>query len=157
MFQTWYRPRDIIRLLLIAREFHPHQKVFSQEVFDSTKEDYSKMSWYELCEELKTSHSEDELESIERLLRNFNREFSYEEISECIKDLSKTDKHLNNIINKNGLNKFLDELYRVGILGNIIEYPERIKYKFIYTGQDALLYNQRIIVHRALWPFLYID
>ena len=154
LFQTWYKPRDIIRLLLCAKEAYPNERMFSQEVFDSIKNDYSEKSWEELCEELRLSHNIDELAAIQQILHEYQREFSYTEICDHITNLRKTNKSIDLLFKKYSLNDILDELYRVGILGNACDYKEKRYYRFIYKGDNRILFDQKIIVHRGLWPCL---
>lgn len=157
LFQTWYKPRDVVRLLLCAKEAHPNKYLFSQEVFDSTKKDYSRASWNELCEELKLSYSTDEIDTIQQILYGYKREFSYKELYNYIENLKMEDNSIESFFKKYSIKGLLDDLYRVGIIGNANESPDKTKYRFVYKGDSRILLHQKIIIHRGLWSFLCLE
>ncbi|WP_412094595.1 P-loop ATPase, Sll1717 family, partial [Bacillus atrophaeus] len=64
---TWYRPRDVIRLLNLARNQYPKSTKFTHQVFDGIRKSYSSESWNELSEELRAIYREDEIDGIKRI------------------------------------------------------------------------------------------
>lgn len=157
LLQTWYKPRDIIRLILIAKEICPNESIFSQEVFDAIEKDYSKKSWEELCEELRITHSIDELDAIQQILHRYKREFSYEEIIKHIADLRDVNNSVDLLFKRYSPKDILDELYRIGAIGNVYKYRGNKEYRFIYKGDSKILLNEKIIIHRGILPYLCIE
>lgn len=148
---TWYRPRDIIRMLNIAKKLFPRSEKFEHYIFDKIRKPYATESWIEIVEELSASYDSSAISSIKSVLYGFQRQFTYTEFQNHIKELSVSDSRIRKFNNKENLNELLDHLYRVGILGNLIGKGGQ---RWFYRGDDELLRNRTITVHRALWPYL---
>lgn len=149
--RTWYRPRDIVRILNIAQQHFPNEKIFSQQVFDTINKEYSAQSWVELAEELKTTYSEDEVGGIKKLLTSLQSPFTYSEIVQIATRKRELYSELDALLNKYKMGDILSVLYRVGIIGNT---GERIRYSF--RGDDELVIEERMKIHDPLWNFFSI-
>ena len=156
LFQTWYKPRDIVRLLLLAQKTHPNARTINEDVLNSIKKDYSQKCWTELTEELSVLYTREELEAIKKMLYGYKKEFSFAEIFDHVNALRAEFKIVDSLLNKRKLGDILSKLYQVGIIGNVTTFDQRPKYRFIYKGDDDVLHNQNMIIHRGLWPFLAI-
>ena len=66
--QTWYKPRDIIRLFSIIQKQHGQKSFFDQEIFDSVRKTYAEESWIEFEEVLTAKYSDAEVEGIKKSL-----------------------------------------------------------------------------------------
>jgi hypothetical protein len=154
LFQTWYKPRDIIRLLSIAQESYPLENMFSQEVFDSVLKKYSKESWMEISEELRNQYNTRELDIIRKLFFGYERDFTFLQLSKHIEKQRMRNVEIDRFFHKHKLENFLDDLYNVGILGNSWWSDNKKHYDFVYTGSPNIIRNKKIIVHRGLWPYL---
>lgn len=80
LHHTWYRPRDIVRLLILAQKEFPKKESFDHQVFDTIKRQYSTDSWIEMTEELRATYKEDEIEVIRRILYGFKPYFHHSEV-----------------------------------------------------------------------------
>jgi len=86
---SYYRPRDIIRLLRVAKNFRNSDQKFSQVHFDETAREYSKQTWLEVTEELLASYSTTEVSALQRLFLGFHTRFFVEDIEYRISTNSK--------------------------------------------------------------------
>lgn len=154
---SWYRPRDIIRLLICAKNSFPYERMISQKVFKSIKADYSEESWKELCEELRLSYTSKELELIEEILNEYKREFSFEEITDHITNIQSTNKSFDDFLKTHSIRTILEDLYRVGVLGNVYWQDGKKRYSFIYNSRKKILLNYQIIIHKGLLPYFFIE
>lgn len=154
--QTWFRPRDIIRLVLCAQKVCPNAKMFSQSVFKSLKQEYSKDSWIELCEDLIIKYEPKEIEAIRRIFTGFNREFSFGALERHLNFLRNPDSLVDRLLQKHDIKDLLEDLYRVGIIGNAYWYNEKKYYRFAYLDFNYLLIKEQIKVHDGLLPYLSI-
>lgn len=73
--QTWYKPRDIIRLFSIIQKQHGEKFFFDQEIFDSVRKQYSEESWIEFEEVLTVKYSDVEVEGIKKALTGLDLPF----------------------------------------------------------------------------------
>ena len=62
--QTWYRPRDIIRLFSIIQSVAGEKNYIDQQTFESVKQRYSEESWAEFEEILTVNYSDREVGGI---------------------------------------------------------------------------------------------
>lgn len=152
LHQTWYRPRDIVRLLKFAKEKRPNDKQFTQLAFDSCRKEYSTGCWIELCEELSAKYSTSDIQGIQDLLMGIKIPFDKTVLNTVI--LNKTNDY--NSVDKLFQNKktgdLLTDLYRIGIIGN----SDNGKIRFSFRGDDNLLIEKDMIIHEALKNFFSI-
>lgn len=149
---TWYRPRDVIRLLNLAKTQYPNETKFTHEVFDNTRKLYSTESWLELSEELRAIYTETEIDSIKRILYGFKNPFTYNDIKLHIESLKDMYDGVNDLLERYRVGEILSNLYRVGVLGNTGK-----KVRFAHRGDDEILLDKFITIHRALWSYLSIE
>ena len=154
--QTWYRPRDVIRLLTIAQKHFPNKTEFDHQVFDTIRKYYSTDSWVELSEELKTSFKSDEIEGIKRLFYGFKPSFSLEELKSHIESISINYPEVNDLLDKHNLESILSKLYKIGFIGNVASKNARMYYRFSYRGDDEILLEKDFTVHRGVRPYFSI-
>ncbi len=152
LHQTWFRPRDIVRLLTAAQEQFPYAEKFTHQVFDAIRKEYSKQSWVEHAEELRTKFTERQIEGIKQLLNGVKSQFTYHEISSIADMRREMYDELDELLEKNKLASVLGLLYSTGILGNG---GERVR--FAFRGDDELLIDKPIKVHDALYNFFAIE
>ena len=149
---TWYRPRDVIRLLNIARIQSPNETSFSHKVFDAIRKTYSTESWTELTEELRAIYKEEEIDGIKRILYGIKNPFYFKDLKEHIDDVKEMYRSVDALMEKHKLGEILSNLYRVGLIGNSGE-----KFRFAHRGDDDILLDKEIMIHRALWQSLSIE
>jgi hypothetical protein len=154
---TWYRPRDVIRLLTLAQKFFPTKTSFDQQVFESIRKQYSTESWTELSEELRTSFKSEEIEGIRRLFYGYKEEFSYEDITNHGKSLIEMYHEVELLLRDHSLGDILSRLYKIGFIGNAIdEWGKSRRYRVCHRGDDEILLEKNMFIHRGLRPYLSI-
>ncbi len=151
LMQTWYKPRDIVRFLLSCHNSLANTKdCFDTFVYQQAIEEYSSESMKEVIEELNANYTPEEISQILLLFRGFKAQFSLKEIKNRI---------INIIPNYNmeKLNQLLNDLYRVGFIGNV----ESISgtYAWQHRGNDGPIINDewKFVVHKALRKNLLIS
>ena len=142
---SWCKPRDIVRLITTAQNsIHNKSKFFSQAVFNSSFKDYSNDSLNEIKEELLALYNSEQIDTIISCFTGFRVIFSFSQIKEHIQ------KYYSNTILETNLNQVLNDLYRLGFLGNFL--PSGKVYHWQHKGDPMLILNDewRMIVHGAL-------
>jgi hypothetical protein len=149
LHQTWFRPRDVVRLLSLCQELYPNENDFNNKVFRAIRQKYSERCWIEQVEELRVKFSVEEIEGIKKLLMGISSPFSFHQITLLADARKKEHISLKAMIDKFGLGEILSQLYKVGIIGNS---GERIRFEF--RGDRDLLLDQDMKIHDALWNHL---
>lgn len=125
--QTWYKPRDIIRLFTLIQKKYGNKSFFDQSVFQTITKPYSEESWVEFEETLTVKYSDIEVEGIKKSLTGLKLPF----------DVGIFMKHMDGKIDffeeVEALRKnrkpaqILKDLYEIGIIGN---YGENSRFSF---------------------------
>lgn len=158
LHNTWYRPRDIVRFLNLAKDAYPCETCFSQKVFESIRKKYSTSSWTDCMEEMKAHYDSESLKAIVSIFSGWRSSFSKADFDDRLNDLSQSDRRLSDIIDKKQVSLLLERLYHVGVIGN--KYYERkwdgrsvTRIRYVFRGDENILLNQDIILHKALIPY----
>ncbi len=155
---SYYRPRDIVRLLQVARSYDPSAEKFTQEHFDKTATEYSKQTWLEITEELLASYSTNEISALQRVLLGFHTHFFKRELEERIRSKYRDDTVVQNLFREKGMERVLADLYRIGVIGNdfIVQskHKKTRRYRWIFRGNTMLNDAERIAIHKSLWKHL---
>ena len=152
LHRTWYRPRDIIRLLTIAQEQFPNETAFTHAVFDAIVKEYSTQSWVEHAEELRTIFSEKEIDGIKKILTSLKCPFNFPEFKDVCEKKQELYSDVENLLKTHKPADILHILYRVGIIGNT---GAKVRYSF--RGDDELVLDNNMKVHDPLWNYLSIE
>ncbi|GEM_PF-1023453 len=150
--RTWYRPRDIVRLLTICRNFNPDAATFSQNAFEQTARDYSDSCWTEIAEELRASLSSEDVDAIKTMLIGLpSRPMKLDEIEKHILQKSVDYPKIKSLFSERPIRDLLEDLFRVGILGNEHKLkPGKYFHNWYFRNGDYLLFDKDISVHRGL-------
>lgn len=152
LHQTWYRPRDIVRMLSIAQQQFPHEAKFSHTVFDAIRKEYSIQSWVEHTEELRAKYTEQEIEGVKKLFYGIECPFSLHEITIVSDNRRKIYTEVDELLTKYRLGDILSTLYKIGLVGNT---GERVR--FAFRGDDDILLDKKMKIHDPLWNYLSIE
>src|SRR5690606_16214865 len=152
LHRTWYRPRDIIRLLTIAQQQFPNEPSFSHAVFDAIAKEYSTQSWIEHAEELRAILSEQEIDGIKKLLTSITCPFTFHEFLTVCDNKKLLYSDVEALFSKRKPADILSLLYRVGLIGNT---GTKVRYSF--RGDDELLLENNMKIHDPLWNYLSIE
>jgi hypothetical protein len=159
LHNTWYKPRDLVRMLTLAKDQNPAKRKFDQACFDETKKTYSDRSWTELTEELSTAFGVEGVRFFEVILTGYQEKFTVEEFNERIFAIEKYHLRPNSLKHVSS-EQILDKLYRVGILGNLSELKGKgtpsSHLRFSFRGDTNPVMTERFIIHNALRSHLSI-
>ncbi|MGG7212635.1 P-loop ATPase, Sll1717 family [Clostridium nigeriense] len=146
---TWNKPRDIVRFLNSTKNtLFSNRNVYSPGIFHASIQEYSQESLKEIKEELNALYTPQELDVIFMCLTGYKPYFSYEELVERI------NKYFNNSFLKINIGSVLNDLYRVGIIGN--RSKSSGQYRWQHKSNDGIIFDEEwdICVHKALWKSL---
>ena len=142
---TWHRPRDIIRILNIAKDNAGNSTCFTQEIFDASIRIYSQKSWNEIAEELSLIYDADDLRAIKKLLSNIGVPFTLNDLSERLRNLGTIYDYVDRFNNRHELIDVLEQLFASGVIGNS---GQRMRFKFLKDDELDPLDN--MIIHTPL-------
>ncbi|GEK74216.1 MULTISPECIES: P-loop ATPase, Sll1717 family [Halomonas] len=151
LHNSWYRPRDIVLLLMTAQEQFPEEATFKHAAFDAIRKVYSGAVWTEMTEELRAVYRSDEIEGLESLLYEAKQVMEVRELVKESEDKSEFYPEVGKLLSRHNVPKILKDLYRVGIVGNI-DWNDRgeSKMRFSFRGDSRILPTQKIFIHNAL-------
>ncbi len=142
---SWSKPRDIVRLISAAQSsIKKNDTSFNKSVFDALRKKYSEDSLIEIREELRALYTTEEIETIISCFTGFKTVFSYNKLSERI------NKYFSKTILSKKLNDILQDLYRLGFLGNYL--PASQSYRWQHKGDNTIIISDewRMMIHYAL-------
>lgn len=146
---TWFKPRDIIRLLTIIQERKGTSYQINQSLLDAIRQAYSEECWEEFAEELRAKYSEEEVEGIKQALIGINLPFEIKEFEKQIegkKDIFSEVEKLSNSGKK--IAHIMRDLYDVGIVGNYGKVP-----RFSFRGDKDIDPMAPLTIHYPLIRF----
>lgn len=149
---SWNKPRDIVRLISSAQNcIKRNEYSFNAAVFYSLKKKYSEDSLSEIREELRALYTSEEIELIITCFTGFKTVFSYNSLKERI------TSHFKDTILDTNLNGILNDLYRLGFLGNYL--PLSRTYRWQHKGDSNIIISDewRIMIHYALQSSLSLN
>ena len=76
IFESWARPRDLVRLLGEAAKFVSKGSKFNANSFQKSKSTYSLGSWEEKKDELNSKYAQGDIDNIKRILTGFKVNFT---------------------------------------------------------------------------------
>lgn len=145
---SWYRPRDIIRMIMLIQRKYPSHTKFQKTGFEEVRKKYSQDSWTEITEELLASYSKGAMKGLLTILRGFKPYFSQADFSHRCTSKSYADANVKELLKKHSSDDILYDLYRVGVIGNDI--PKLGKKRFVFRGDDELIIEEQMMIHFAL-------
>jgi hypothetical protein len=158
IFETWGRPRDLVRMLTLAAPHTSKTGMFTAEAFDESFIEYSRACWEEKGDELNSKYSLTEIGTIKRLLSNFAPSFSRIDLDARISLLSNRDSRSNQFFLGRNVDVLLEDLFKVGVIGNILKTREnRNRPAYLYTGHRNFTSSEIMCVHRSLWRELGLE
>lgn len=157
IFETWGRPRDLVRLLTIAQSRVRKGHKFDKSAFSQVAEEYSVSCWEEKSDELNAKYSKAEILSIKRALIGMPPRFPRSELDARISYQCNNDPRAKQFFGGRNLEVVLEDLHKVGVLGNILktEYNNN-RPVYEYSDHNAFDSNEILCVHRSLWKTLNI-
>jgi hypothetical protein len=152
LHSTWFRPRDVIRLLSLGQKLYPNETKFSHQVFDAIKKEYSSQCWTEHAEELMSKFSAVQIDGIRLLLMGIKSPFTFNDINGEAEKKKDLYNEVNELLKSHKIASVLNILFQIGIIGN--GHP---KVRFAFRGDQDLLIDKPIKIHDALYNFLAVE
>ncbi len=152
LHSTWYRPRDIIRMLSLGQKLYPNENSFTHQVFDAIKKEYSSQCWVEHAEELRAKFNGVQIDGIRLLLMGMKSPFTINDVMLEAEKKRELYNEVEELLRVHKLASILNVLFQVGIIGNA--HP---KVRFAFRGDQDLLLDKPIKVHDALYNYLAIE
>lgn len=149
---SWCKPRDIVRLILAAQNcLGSTNSCFSQATIDFCHKKYSSDSLIEIKEEMSALYSSEEITLIISCLTGFRAIFALNDLKKHI------ERYYSNSILETKLNVILDDLYRLGVIGNFS--PASKSFRWQHKGDDGLVLSDewKIMIHVALQNALSVN
>jgi hypothetical protein len=158
---TWCNPRDLVLLLGTAAEKAGNEPRFGEAVLTKVLDQFSEAAWSEKVEELNVEYAPVEIHSIKKILLNFYRYFKADQFEKEAAKKGGLDQNVKTLVAKRRVSKVLEDLYRVGIIGQSSKEPtesglglRQLREHWAYRGDENFDPSAWMIVHRAFWPEL---
>jgi hypothetical protein len=142
---TWHRPRDIVRMLNLAKENAGDSDCFTQDIFDATMRSYSERSWNEIAEELSLIYDSDDLKAIKKLFTNIGVPFTLGNLNDRLEQFGGLYDYVKRFNGRHQLISVLEQLFNTGVIGNS---GQRMRFKFL--KDDDLDPIGKMIIHTPL-------
>lgn len=142
---SWCKPRDMVRLISTAQNsLQRDSGAFTQIVFATLLKAYSEDSLMEIKEELRALYSAEEIDCIISCFTGFRTVFSVSDLK------TRIEKYYSGTILGKDLNRVLNDLYRLGFLGNFL--PVGRVHHWQHKGDSSLILADewRLCIHYAL-------
>ncbi len=146
--QTWYKPRDIIRLFTVIQRLHGNKNVIDQECFDTSRKPYAEESWTEFEEFLTVKYSDKEVEGIKKSLTGIQLPFSVSDFQHHLNSKKDFFEEVNELVTKRKTPEILKDLYDIGIIGNYSSNS-----RFMFKGDTDIDPIMPITIHYPLIKF----
>ena len=149
---TWYRPRDIVRLMNLLQYQDSHSNRFTQKSFDSAQQEYSNKMWSELSEELILSYSADDIKAIKTFFNRIKLPFTYKYLCERADELGQIYPNVKSFFEKVSMADFLEKMFSLGIIGNTGR-----RMVFYFHGDQDISLVDPMVIHTPLRNFFAVQ
>lgn len=154
LHNSWYRPRDVVRLLISVQDQYPDERSFILQGLEAVRKPYSTASWVELTEELKAKYKPVEIDGIKYLFYGYKQISTLSELTLRAEQVVLEHEETKKLLDRTSLREVLKDLFRVGVIGNIDQRREKMRFSF--RGDDEILFEYDIFMHNALRAHLSI-
>lgn len=144
---TWFKPRDLVRLLSTCKKIDGESRVFSAGLLERSRKIYANDSWQEIQSQLSASMGPGTVGAIESILTRYKDIFSFNDLRNRIKSLSVDDESIRVLFSKNDVGGLVRTMYINGIIGNIYG---RTDQRFYFLGDNDPDLGGDFILHPAL-------
>lgn len=159
---SMFKPRNLIRLLLLAQKQHPDALVFEQSLLNDTATSFSSGVWNEIEEELLTSFDAREVSMIKQALTGYKVQFTMEELRSKMLRVVGTNKELQNrLCSEDKFRQIIQIMYRSGALGNVfyvsIDGRRRRRDRWCFRGFDEPAWDHPFTLHESILKSLQLN
>lgn len=145
---SWYRPRDVVRMMKLVQDQYKGEEKFNQEMFDKAQQEYSRKMWNEVSEELILTYSSEDLKAIKKFFTNISVPFDFSYLKRRVLDLGEIYENVKKFFDKVKLVDFLEKMYEWGIIGNSGK-----RMVFCFLEDDDFSPLEKMIIHKPLRNF----
>ena len=156
LHRTWYRPRDLVQLLISLKKLHPSEIKINEEMMLNIRGDFAEAVWTETKQELAATFSENQIAGVKNIFNGWQSHFTFEQFQSRLVRRSADNKNVNLIYKEFSCEDLLQHLFRIGIIGNEYKIPGGMKNRWSFRGEEDLLFDEQMVVHRAIRPALSI-
>lgn len=137
---TWARPRDFVRLLNLMQGHSRGDKSFSRGSYDAVAGAYSLSTLSEISEEISTLFDEETMGKLQSIIQQIGINFLSSDFYEKARQRGLTAPSI-----------ILDEMYRVGVIGNHFPDVHNVgRWRFFYRNDAVPDISKPFEVHKAL-------
>lgn len=154
LHNSWYRPRDVVRLLISIQDQYPNETSFILQGIEAVRKTYSTASWVEITEELKAKYKPNEIDGIKYIFYGFKQISSLTELAARAETVAQDHIETKQLLERVPIKEILKDLFRIGAIGNIDKRRDRMRFSF--RGDDEILFDNDMFVHNALRAHLSI-
>src|SRR5579862_9086309 len=90
--RTWFRPRDLVRLLTLCKNKSPDSLIFRKHALDEIMKPYSTQSWREIIAELSVKYNVPQQRAIATIFTQFKQQFTLSDFIRRTHDLATLHK-----------------------------------------------------------------
>jgi hypothetical protein len=148
--QSFYKPRDIVWRLAVAREQFPNSTFFDAVVLAKTDIHYSGKMWEEIMYELNAMYTNDEVAVIEKLFFAQHAFFDLADVADRLQQQSVMSPVADKLFRRRGVRAILQDMYRLGAIGNVYRVANQPRHRWVHRGEAGLVENFRMQLHPAL-------
>ncbi|RQO49849.1 hypothetical protein [Pseudomonas sp. KBW05] len=155
LHNSWYRPRDVVRLLIAVQDQYPDESSFILQGIEAVRKAYSTASWVELTEELKAKYKPSEIDGIKYVFYGFKQVCTVGDLIGRADAVAVDHKETKDLLARVSMRDVVKDLYRIGVIGNIENRGSHMRFSF--RGDDEILFDHNVFVHNALCAHLSIQ
>jgi hypothetical protein len=142
---SWYKSRDVVRLLKVYAKINPNDVSITEEGVKRSLTEYARISAVELFEQVSVHYSPKIIEAIKDNVKQRN----YRDANHFVDELG---RRINNV----DLAKMVQELYNVGVIGNVDTVDGQKRFFWSHRQEEALDWEMGVIVHPGLLNYFNI-
>jgi hypothetical protein len=144
--QTWYRPRDLVRIFKIVTQIAGNAEGFTESLLSQVRKRYAEQSWEEIQSQLTVEFDPGEISGLESVLTAFKPEFTLDEFEQRISSLAGVNNAVARLKRKHETTEIVSALYQIGVIGDISAGHRRYKFR----GDADPNFLGRFGIHRGL-------
>ncbi len=145
---TWFRPRDLIRMLKAVQTEANDAYRITPEMFECAMQLYAERSWNEIAEELRLTYDDTDIKAIKKILTNIEVPFTFDYLVDKSNQLAKIYDYVDSFSTKYKLIDVLEKLFDWGVIGNS---GQQMVFKFL--GYLDFSPTEKMIIHTPLRSF----
>jgi hypothetical protein len=139
---SWYKPRDIIRFLKAYAKVNPNHEAITEDGVKNCLNEYARISAVEIFEQISVHYSPAVIAAIKSGItrKSYNNSV---ELADALKPK----------LNTTDASRLVEELYEVGVIGNVDTVNGRKRYFWSHRQEEHLDGEMEVIVHPGLLNF----